>query len=64
MMRRTRKGRSRHHQEAFAISNGFERLELIRRHEALDFVMLARGLEILPDGEEIDVGRAKIIHDL
>ena len=39
-------------------------LELVRRHEAHDRMMLAGRLQILADGEEINVGRTQVIHHL
>ena len=39
-------------------------VELLGRHEAFHGGMLDRGLQILADGQEIDVGDAQIVHDL
>ena len=64
VMRRARQRRGRHHQEALGVGDRLQRLELVRRHEAFDLVMFARRLQILPDGEEIDVGRAQVVHHL
>ena len=41
-----------------------QRLELVGRHEALDLGVLARRLQVLADGEEVDVGRAQVVHHL
>ena len=64
VMRRARQRRRRHHQEALGIGHRLVGLEFVRRHEAHHFVMLARRLQILADGEEIDIGRAQIVHHL
>src|SRR3546814_2620871 len=39
-------------------------LELLRRHEPVERMMLRRRLEVLADGEEIDIGAAQVVHDL
>ena len=49
-------------QEAPRLALGAEIVELLRRDEAVDGGMLAGRLEILADGEEIDVRRAEIVH--
>src|SRR5262249_58715458 len=64
MMRRSGQRRSSNHEEALAVRDGFKALELVGRHEAFDFMMLARRLEILSDGKEVDLRGAKIVHDL
>src|SRR5262249_21475596 len=64
MMRRSGQRRSSDHEEALAVRDGFKALELVGRHEAFDFMMFARRLEILSDGEEVDLRGAKIVHDL
>src|SRR4051794_37359642 len=64
VMRRARERRSRDHQESFGVSDRLERLEFIRWNEANHLMMLARRLQILPDGDEIDVGCAQIVHHL
>ena len=63
-MRGARQRRRRHHQEALGEGDGLERLEFVRRHEAHHRMMLAGRLQILPDGEEIDAGRAQVVHHL
>ena len=56
VMGRAGQRRRRHHREALGIGDRRQRLEFLRRHEAQHRVMLARRLQILPDGQEIDVG--------
>src|SRR5215218_8480323 len=55
VMRRARERARRHHQEALGIGDRLVGLELVRRHEARHRVVLAGGLQVLADGEEIDV---------
>src|SRR5262245_37020387 len=50
----------RHHRKALGVGDGRKSLELVGRHEPRHRVMLARRLQVLPDGEEVDVGRAQI----
>jgi hypothetical protein len=38
--------------------------ELLRRHKADHRVVLAGRLEVLPDRQEIDLGRAQVVHEL
>ena len=64
VMRGARERRGRHHQEALGVSNGLQRLEFVRRNEPHHLVMLAGRLQILPDGEEIHIGRAQVVHHL
>jgi hypothetical protein len=64
MMRGACQRACRDKSKSFGIGDRRQRLELVRRHEAHDGMMLARGLQILPDGEEIDVGGAQIVHHL
>ena len=39
-------------------------VELGRRPEAVDRRVLGRGLQVLADGQEIDVGGAQVVHHL
>ena len=52
------------HQEGLGLGDGLVALELVRRHEAINRRVLAGGLEILADGDEVDVGRAHVVHHL
>ena len=54
----------RHHQKPFRACDRFQRFELVRRPEARHRRVLAARLQILADGEEIDIRRAKIVHHL
>src|SRR6185312_2144416 len=54
VVRRAGQRRGRHHQETLGVGDRLQRLELVRRHEALDRGMLARRLQVLADGEEVD----------
>src|SRR5579871_400225 len=47
------------HGESFVLEEG----ELLRRVEALHDEMVARGAEILPDGEDVDVAISEIAED-
>src|SRR3546814_1521098 len=38
--------------------------DLLRRDEAVDHVVLGRRLQVLADGEKVDVGRAQVVHHL
>ncbi|ENN87038.1 hypothetical protein RHSP_12697 [Rhizobium freirei PRF 81] len=64
MMRGARQRARRHHEEALGVSHGLVGLELFRRDEAHHLVMLARRLQILADGQEVDVGCAQVVHQL
>ena len=57
-------GDGRHHQEALGAGDRFQRGELVGRHEAHHGMMLARRLQILADGQEIDIGGAQVVHQL
>jgi mono/diheme cytochrome c family protein len=61
---RPRERRGRHHQEALAIGRFLIGFEFVGMHEAVDGVVLRRRLQILADGQEIDIGRAHVVHDL
>ena len=63
-MRRAGQRARRHHQEALGIGDLLVAREFVRRHIAHHGVMLAGRLQVLPDGEEIDVRRAQIVHHL
>ena len=52
------------HEEALGISDRLVGLELVRRHEAHDGVVLAGRLEVLADGQEVHVGGAQVVHEL
>src|SRR3546814_2652594 len=54
-----RERRRRDHQEALAVGHVGIGLELLRRHEPVERMMLRRRLEVLADGEEIDIGAAQ-----
>src|SRR3984957_3913617 len=58
VMRRAGQRRGRHQQETFCRADGGVRGKFVWRHEADDLVMLSRRLQILADGQKIDVGRA------
>ena len=58
MVRRACQRRGRDDQEALGQGEALEGCELVRRYEPDDGVMLFGRLEILADGEEIDVGAA------
>src|SRR5689334_11084831 len=59
VVRGTRERRRCHHGEAFRVGDRLQRLELVGRHVADDRVMLARRLQVLDDGEKVDLGRAQ-----
>src|SRR5262245_60104929 len=63
-MRRSGQRACRSEQEALRQSYLLQRFELVGRHEALDFGVLARWLQVLADGNKIDLGRAQVVHDL
>ena len=52
------------HQKAFAAGEGGVVGELFRGGEAVDGGVLDRGLEVLTEGEEVDVRDAEVVHDL
>ena len=51
-----------HEQEAFLLGDALIRLKFLRRDKAVNGRMFAGRLEILADGEEVDRGRAQIVH--
>ena len=51
-------------QESLAPCDLLKLRELFRRPEAVDRVVFRRGLQILPNGQEIDARRAQVIHHL
>ena len=57
-------GACRNESEALGVGDRLEALELLRRDEANDRMVLARWCEILPDGEEIDLRGTQIVHEL
>jgi hypothetical protein len=57
-------GRGRDHQKALGAGHPRVALELLRRYVTLDRVMARRRLQILADGEEVDAGRAHVVHHL
>src|SRR5277367_883462 len=57
VMRRAGQRRGRHQQETFCRADGGVGSKFLRRHEADDLVMLSRRLQILANGQKIDVGR-------
>ena len=57
-------GERRDHQKSFGIGDGLVSLELVGRHEPDDLMVLAGRLQILADGEEVDVGGAQVVHHL
>src|SRR5947209_2391860 len=57
MMRGARQGARRDEPEALGVGDRLEALELVGGDEADHRVVLARGSEILADGQEIDLGR-------
>ncbi|MPL92900.1 hypothetical protein SDC9_39024 [bioreactor metagenome] len=61
---RTGQRRCRDHQEALAIGGALVLLELVGRHEPVDGVVLGRRLQILADGQEVDVGGTHVVHHL
>src|SRR5580658_7495445 len=61
---RARERARRHKRESLGISDRCQRLELIRWHKTDYRVMFARRLQVLPDGEEIHIGGAQIVHHL
>ena len=61
---RPRQRRGRDHQETLAERRFLVGCELIRRDEPVHGVMLGRGLQILPDGQKVDIGRAHVVHHL
>src|SRR5581483_4368528 len=63
MMRRAGERARCDEEKAPSLGGALVSVELFRRDEAVDRGMLPSRLEILPDGEEIDVGRAEIVHD-
>src|ERR1700743_998728 len=64
VMRRASQGARRYHQETLGVGDFFEPCELVRRHVTHHGVMLAGRLQILPDGEKIDLGAAQMFHPL
>jgi hypothetical protein len=64
MVRRAGQRARRHHQEALGVGDLLVACELVRGHLAHHGVMLAGRLQILPDGQKVDVGRAQIVHHL
>src|SRR4051812_8099158 len=64
VMRRAGQRRRRDEQEALGVGGGLVALELVRRDEPQHRVMLASRLEVLADGQEIDLGRTQVIHEL
>src|SRR3546814_11248309 len=54
----------RDHQEALAVRHVGIGLELLRRHEPVERVVLRRRLEVLADSEELDLGAAPVVPDL
>src|SRR5688572_33470656 len=51
-------------QEALRLGRALVAIELFGRDEALHLGVLARRLQVLADGEEIDVSGPEIIHEL
>ena len=64
MMGGTRERRGRCQQKALGMCDRLVGGKFRRGDEADDLVMLARRLEILPDGDEIDICRAQVVHQL
>src|SRR5215467_15082009 len=62
VIRGPRQRARRNEQKAPRLARRAQRPELLRRHEALNRGMLAGRLEILADREEVDAGRAQVIH--
>ena len=50
--------------KAFGAGEGSVFGELVRRDEGLDCGVLDGGLQVLADGQEVDIGDAQVVHDL
>src|SRR6476661_6277401 len=61
MVRGPRQRARRHKQEAPRLSGGAQLREPLRRHEAMNSGVLARRLQILADGEEVDLASSQIV---
>ena len=64
MVRGARERRGGDHQKPLGVGDGLVGLELFGRHEAHDRMVLAGRLQVLADGEKVDVGGAQVVHDL
>src|SRR4029077_10399215 len=51
-----------HQQEALVFGDALMRLELVRRDETIDGGVLPGRLQILADGEDVDIDGAEIVH--
>src|SRR5690242_5421372 len=54
----------RNEQEPLRVGDRLVGFELLRSDELFDRVVLLCGLQILPDRQEIDIGRPEIVHQL
>src|SRR5215467_16252142 len=64
MVGRPRQGACRNQRKTLGASNCRQLVKFIRRYEAHHRMMLEGRLQVLPDGEEVNVGGAQIIHNL
>src|SRR6185312_16759855 len=64
VMRRAGQRTGRDEQEALGLGDGGVGGKLVGRHEADHRMRLAGRLQVLADGEEIDVRRAEVVHEL
>lgn len=64
MMRGAREGRAGYHEEAFGSGHRGIGDELLGRGVAGDGSVFEGWLQILADGQEIDIGGAEVVHDL
>src|SRR5919197_3100634 len=64
MVRGACKRRRGDHRKTLGVGDGCVGFELGGRHEAHDWMVLARRLQILAYGEKVDVGGAQIVHHL
>src|SRR5262249_18517995 len=64
MVRGARQRGGRDHRKTLRVGDRLQRLEFVGRHVADHRVVLAGRLQVLSDGEEIDPGRAQVVHHL
>jgi len=64
VMRRSSERARGDHEKALGVGDRLVGLEFLWCDELLDLVVLARRLQVLADGDEIDVGSAQVVHQL